>query len=232
MLRIYIFRVCKSESTAEHPLKNAGAPLAYFQKKAEGESGERRELTLLEGALLSYAIDNENAGTKSIGLLEKDEFGKLRFTKNGENDREIEFSFSHSGELLVLAISDSGAVGIDVEENKSECSPGVEERFLSGFYPEYTDLNPEIYEVFFDGDGLSSEPVFGATLSDSSPEFFRRWTAMEALVKMQGEGISAYKRAREIMAGAELFAFTREDGKRSYTVTLAHKKQSDEIKNI
>ena len=226
MLRIYIFRVCKGENRAEHPRANAGAPLAYFQKKAESESGERRELTLLEGELLSFAMARENTSAKPSDSLEKGKFGKLRFAKSGENEPKTEFSFSHSGEVLALSISENGAVGIDVEENKSEYSTGVEEKFLSGFYPEYSYVNAEIYEVYRDGEGLSCAPIDGALPPSGDADFFSRWTAMEALLKMQGEGLSAYKRAREIMEVADLFAFECEVGEKSYTVTVAREKQT------
>lgn len=229
MVRIYVFDVGGEEKAAERRRYKPSAPLAYFEKKAAGEPPERSALTRLEGELLCYVLELGHTTVSPDDILQKSEFGKLEFTNNDKNRPKTEISFSHSGEVLALCVSLSGAVGIDVEGVETELPSGVCERFLSGFYPEYSEMNCEVFEVFSEDGGLSLSPLSGIAPPDNLPDGIRRWTAMEALVKMRGRGLSQYKKARELMRSAELFSFSiRTKSGKKYIVTVAEEKKKQE----
>lgn len=80
---------------------------------------------------------------------------------------DIHFSLSHSGNMAVLAISDS-EVGIDVQERR-----GYQERVAKRFYHE-------------------SEIAVIEAISDPAEKancFYQMWTAKEAYIKFTGKGM-------------------------------------------
>ena len=229
MVRIYVFDAGGEKKAAERRRYKPSAPLAYFEKKAAAEPPGRAALTRLEGELLARAMELGHTTVLPDDILQKSEFGKLEFTNKDKNRPKTEISFSHSKELLVLCISLSGAVGIDVEPSDRPLSSGVRERFLSGFYPEYSDIECEIYEALPQGAALSISPLRAVAPPEDSSDDMRRWTAMEALVKMQGGGISSYGDADGIMKSADLFGFVyKSRSGKSYTVTVAKEKEKQE----
>ena len=82
----------------------------------------------------------------------------------------VHFNLSHSGELVVIAVSGGGRVGVDVEQRK--CLPEVEllvQRFFS----------PGEHTAF------AALPV-----EERLPSFFRAWVRKEAALKATGSGIT------------------------------------------
>jgi 4'-phosphopantetheinyl transferase len=89
----------------------------------------------------------------------------------------LHFNVSHSGDLILLAVSEQRDVGVDVERRRAvERVDALITRWLSG--PELEDLAR-----------LSSSG------SDTSDAFLRVWSAKEARLKALGVGISGAARA-------------------------------------
>lgn len=80
----------------------------------------------------------------------------------------IEFNISHSGELLAMAFRSDAAVGVDIEEE----NPRLHVR--------------EIAERFF----APEEAASLQRLPSCESEFYRLWTAKEAVLKAAGLGLA------------------------------------------
>jgi 4'-phosphopantetheinyl transferase len=80
--------------------------------------------------------------------------------------QKIDFNISHSGDLVVCAISDDCQVGVDVER--------VDEIALSDFKNIWTDA--EWQDIQSPGNGLTL--------------FYRYWTMKEAAIKADGRGLN------------------------------------------
>ena len=226
MTHLYVLNTREyKEKKEDNPLASGDYPLAFFKEKARGERGERARLTLLEGELLSFAVRDcfgEKYLTKTI---EKTNFGKLKFANSEKN---IEFSISHGGALLVIAVSDEGACGVDIELCDSRPHKGVEKRFLSGFAPNvrsFSDGCAFLIKKELNGGGR----VTKIALREPSFEydFYTRWTALEAILKMSGDGLASYSRAKELLSSAKLSSgeYETEKGEK-YIITLAVKSKS------
>lgn len=61
--------------------------------------------------------------------FEYGQFGKPRLAPNPESG--LEFSVSHSGDLVLIAVSNGRAVGVDVEMVRADIDPdGIAKRFF------------------------------------------------------------------------------------------------------
>jgi 4'-phosphopantetheinyl transferase len=96
-----------------------------------------------------------------------------------------EFNISHSGEMVVLAVAESGAVGIDIEEIRT-----VDLEDFSRYVPEVANL-PEGY----DADHVNAL-------------FFDCWTQKEAVLKGCGKGLLAPLEQVAVQDGMSLFCET------------------------
>lgn len=90
---------------------------------------------------------------------------------------EVEFNVSHSAGQVAIAISDSGAIGVDIESMKrSSDLLHLAERFFS---------SPE------------AESVRSASDDERAQRFFAYWTAKESVIKAAGGGLSIELRSFE-----------------------------------
>lgn len=100
--------------------------------------------------------------------FEYDEFGKPRLTPTQE--RLLRFNVSHSGDLILIAITRGRVVGVDVERIRTDLDlEEVAARFFS--INEYKRL------ALLDGPGRYEA-------------FFTCWTRKEAYLKARGDGLS------------------------------------------
>jgi 4'-phosphopantetheinyl transferase len=86
-------------------------------------------------------------------------------------DGALEFNVSHSGDRIAIAVSEGGAVGVDIEEIK----------------PRVTELSALARRYFADDE---AEEVLRAPESEALRVFFSIWTAKEAVIKAIGGGLS------------------------------------------
>lgn len=100
--------------------------------------------------------------------FEYDEFGKPGLAPGPR--RQLQFNLSHSGELILIAITVGRAVGVDVEKIRTDLDPDrIATRFFSASERQI----------------LASLPV-----SARYQAFFTCWTRKEAYLKAQGVGLS------------------------------------------
>ncbi|MBT3546573.1 MAG: 4'-phosphopantetheinyl transferase superfamily protein [Flavobacterium sp.] len=106
-------------------------------------------------------------GLKNYGITNLDD---LKVMFNGKpylnNSRNLHFNISHSGNLILCAISDNASIGVDVEKIK----PKILDHFKSYFtVQEWQNI----------------------TINDNSiKRFYDLWTRKEALIKADGRGLS------------------------------------------
>ncbi|MEL6535358.1 MAG: 4'-phosphopantetheinyl transferase superfamily protein [Bacteroidota bacterium] len=82
---------------------------------------------------------------------------------------QLDFNISHSGTLVVTAISTSGRIGIDIEQ--------------------VTAIDLSDFSRFFKAEELDQI----RQANDTSEAFFTLWTQKEALIKADGRGLSLDK---------------------------------------
>lgn len=106
-------------------------------------------------------------GLKNYGITNLDD---LKVTFNGKpylkNSKNLHFNISHSGNMILCAISDKAPIGVDVEKIK----PKILDHFKSYFtVHEWQNI----------------------TFNDNSiKRFYDLWTRKEAMIKADGRGLS------------------------------------------
>jgi 4'-phosphopantetheinyl transferase len=140
-----------------------------------------RQATLFGKLLLLRALRMafQDTGLQKLQPLESTPYGKP-FLPGGP-----EFNISHSGEIVVLAVARSGAVGIDVEKIHA-----VEIEDFSQYLPEVASLRGQL-----DADRLNHL-------------FFDCWTRKEAVLKGAGKGLLAPLKQVTIQEGSARFCGT------------------------
>ncbi len=134
------------------------------ERKSRIETTKRMET---KAALLGAGLLLDEVLKKSFGLsdieTETNEFGKPSL----KNHPEIHFNLSHSGDVVILTVSDAEC-GVDIESTqKPHEAMGVANRFFSR--NEYAAMM------------LSADP---------NEAFCRLWTLRESYVKMRGKGFA------------------------------------------
>ena len=184
---------------ASLPNRKSCVPLLCFERQLEvdGVSNERtRREKYYVWRLLEYAIKN------SLGA----DASRLCFTK-GKNRKwsceGFEFSLSHSGEALAVAISDR-AVGVDVERIRVRDVNRMAEYML-------TESERAEYENVFDNERVEW--------------LIRKWCQKEAIFKSFDEEIFAPKRIETAAFFTLVTDFELEDEK--YILAVASQFESD-----
>jgi len=83
---------------------------------------------------------------------------------------DCHFNISHSGDFLAIAVTNSGEIGIDIEQLKQK----------SDFYPLVKRCFSEVEQAYW----------MGLPEAQKCKEFYRYWTRKEAFVKATGRGIA------------------------------------------
>lgn len=150
------------------------------------------------------------------------------------------FNFSHSNGVVALAYSyDFSEIGVDLqaEPKRRGVLERVAERFLLSKGKEKETSGEELVsEVKFytlSGEKLAecdedSKPhLVSVTKSQAKRDLLIKWTLLEAVLKMSGDGVSAYGKAEDIeneyMASTESYVFEK-DGKYALSVAFSRRK--------
>lgn len=165
-----------------------------------------------------------------------------------ENPHGASFSISHAGEFAAVLLSDEGECGVDVEPELDYARAArIDKRFLSPLdlsMPK-TNSQPEVIAqrlttpVGFSGCceltvgkiqdviSLSAYPREQRELRelDNTPSLppVSRWTLLEAVLKADGRGFSAYKSAHEIIPHSAARHYLYTEGERKYYISVAVK---------
>jgi 4'-phosphopantetheinyl transferase len=156
-------------------------PLGTLASIRRYQRWEDRQATLFGRLLLLRALRTtcHDTGMQKFQSLDATEHGKP-FIPGGP-----EFNISHSEDMVVLAVTRSGAVGIDIEKIR----PVPIEDF-SRYVPEAADLREK-----YDADHVKSL-------------FFDCWTQKEAVLKGYGTGLLAPLEEVAVKDGTALFSGT------------------------
>lgn len=131
-------------------------PISRYKRWQDRQGTLFGKILLLKALWLQF----NTAGMEKFQLLEVDRYGKP-FIPGGP-----EFSISHSGDIVVLAVIQNGAVGIDIEEIRP-----INIEDFSQPLPEIANLS-EKYDK-----------------NHINPHFFDCWTQKEAVLKGYGKGL-------------------------------------------
>jgi 4'-phosphopantetheinyl transferase len=177
-LQIYVAR---SGSAASDRLGHgylAMMPLGIRESIQHYKRWQDRQATLFGKVLLLRALRTafHDAGMQKFQSLEVTRDGKP-FIPGGP-----EFNISHSEEMVVLAVTKGGAVGIDIEKIRA-----VKIDDFSRYVPEVANLREK-----YDADQVNRL-------------FFDCWTQKEAVLKGNGKGLLAPLEQVVIKQGTALF---------------------------
>ena len=140
--------------------------------------------------------------------IERDENGRPYFL-----NENIDFNLSHDGNMAAVAISDEGAIGIDIQLCRDVVSPRLcekvngyyESKWLSALMAGADQLEDAVMTVY-SSDQEISEVGCVSTLKTDGQDLFCRWASLEAIVKADGRGISGF---RSIEAEKGLFTLRK-----------------------
>ena len=144
-------------------------PENYQNKIKNFRRWQDAQLSLLGLYLLRYSLKQ---------FEKKLDISELNFNSNSKpylNGENLEFNISHSGDIVVCAISDQFEIGIDIEILK--------DIDVGDFKGQMTDN--ELKKVIYANDVTAS--------------FFDFWTQKEAVLKAQGSGIIEFLQSFEII---------------------------------
>ena len=86
-----------------------------------------------------------------------------------QNPKHVSFNLSHSGEWILLGVTQHDALGVDIEQRSDRCTLDIAKRFFAPAEVEQLcELPP----------------------NQQQGEFFHIWTQKEAFIKAVGEGLS------------------------------------------
>lgn len=201
--------------------------------KCESEKKLRTGAYLLLSVLYNKLVFGKD-GYTSLPSIECTGDGKPYFKES-----EVAFNISHSESVSAVCISDTGdAIGIDIQsepKNKRMLERAME-RFFAPIKKNYEETakaedekeaEAEIFFYTFDGEMKEIEEKafaddFRIVNASEEKDMLLKWTAFEALVKMEGCGIGKARRLNEDgVADALCKSACFAKNKVRYAVTLA-----------
>ena len=180
--------------------------------------------------LLASALDQ--LGYSGISAIAKDGCGKPHLLSNRGKVPHI--SISHRPGVALVVICDSDECGADIEREIDEVrAPGIEKRYLSSMHPIFDKAckcNMSLYVM--DRDGNLS---FGEKTTENDYKYLHieknfaprsvteRWTLLEAVMKLDGCGVSGMARFDEIFANVATAHFSLWLDGESYSISVAER---------
>lgn len=161
MVKIYISDTTKLSDEKTFQKYLSQMPKSRQQKIEKLRFSADKELSLLAGILLNYALSDNGIVLKDDDII-KGENGKPHL-KNSE----LFFNLSHSGKIAMCAVSDKD-IGCDVERIK--------------------DIDLKIAKRFF-SDEEYAYILSLSDYEKQKDSFFRLWTLKESFMKITGHGL-------------------------------------------
>lgn len=172
---IHIYYSYLSEQNHESLLKNdlPKFETGYREKIKRYRRWQDAQSSLLGRILLFKGVEEIYKGNPHDKIMKHTKYNKPYF-----EDDLIRFNISHSGEIVVCALSDEHELGIDIEMVRDI---------------EITDFKSHMTENEWDT----------IILSDNEKDsFFRYWTQKEAVIKAHGHGLTIPLNSFEICDNA------------------------------
>lgn len=137
---------------------------AEHSKAARFKNAQDRTSYVAAHALTRWALAAELSGQAAADLR----FRENEYGKPGLIGHDLHFNLSHTHDMAVVALCRSGPVGVDVEQiNPTHAHPGLAQDIFT----------PEEFQT------LQNQPGFAAA-------FTALWTAKEAIIKAEGQGLA------------------------------------------
>lgn len=152
----------------------------------------------------------------------------------------VKFSVSHRKGVALVALSDEGEIGTDIELCLSEeRMMGIGKRYLDGLdFAAAPTFDTEIYysslsaggtvENFTDISNIDNNTLQYSTIT-ADESAYARWTVLEAVLKLDGGGFGALGRAGELISASQIHAAMIDYRGRSYAVCAARCAMTDKI---
>ena len=160
-------------------------------------------------------------------VIEKNEYGKPYFV-----DGSCHFSISHGKGLCAVLLTDEGECGVDIEpEIEPTRAKKIDTRFLCDRLP-VRPLKRDIelrLELTGGANAQEPKPSGEVEIQGVEVESFdkmpitAKWTVLEAVLKMSGEGFAAFSKRLEIAAVAGTKTLFAGGGQNPFYVTVAVK---------
>lgn len=166
-----------SEENHENLLKNelVKFPTAFQEKIKRYRRWQDAQLSLLGRVLLFKGIKNNYDQDYQNKEIQYTEYNKPYF-----EDDLIQFNISHSGNIVVCAISDQSDIGIDIEITSNI---------------EIVDFKLQLTENEWNKIVLSN---------NRNEAFFDYWTQKEAVIKAHGHGLTIPLKSFEIIGNTTI----------------------------
>ena len=172
--------------------------LAYVYKKELYKTGEKNRLIRLNWEELSAIASHKKAGEGIFPYeIVRGENGKPGFANS-----DIHFNISHSGNMVLLAVS-SNEIGADIQL--------VDDR--------PAERLDKIAAKVFDTE------IKNKIANEKDPDkkrdiFYRNWTLREAVVKREGRSVFSIGRLDNTLAGSDIFQNLIEIDNEKYWITV------------
>lgn len=166
-----------------------------------------RNLRITGKALLAYALRHD----KKYRTVTLDQYDYSPTNQPVLSGSDVSFSISHSGNMVVCAITDGNTLGIDVERTKP--------------------VKLELMKFYFDRESWFE--IINAP--DVYAEFYRHWTMREAAIKASGLGIDQMELSEmvpedhTIQVRNEIFHCRMIPVRYDYTICAASNKEIDDL---
>lgn len=202
MIYIYFSRIKESNHTTI--LDNY---LSFFSEEFQNRiaryvNWQDAQLSLLGRVLLVKGMEKMNY------KFDKSSINYTIFNKPYTNNDNLNFNISHSGEIVLCALTNIGDIGIDVEK--------INPVIISKFKSQMTDNEWDL--------------VSGS--EDVECSFFNYWTRKEAVMKAHGNGLSIPIKSFEVLEnrsfiGSDSYFLKEIKIQDSYSCHLAMKQSID-----
>ncbi len=191
----------------------------YIKKYPYEKGADKLGHTVAYGMLEAAYREKFNTPPPKIA---KTDLGKPFFTPAMDGDSRF-FNISHSRGYAAVLLTDMGECGVDIEPDAdSRKMEKIKSRFLNKrLKPE--EITAEISvrtEGFSDGLAIEKYSFCDESLTLAVAE----WTILEAVLKADGRGFSAFGEGEELAKKMQSVTFKLTDGVKSVYLTAAIKK--------
>ena len=189
---------------------------SYISSSGKKNQGER---IMVSSLIVSSLINLLEAGyiQKIPQAMKKSENGKPYF-----EDFDLHFNIAHSEDMVAVAYSKDGNIGVDIEgEIKEEIAEKLEIRFpkIAGVKAQKSDTPLQAYIMNDEGKFLPLTPDL------AEDNFTAKWTIAEAIMKCFGGGFSALPSIEKMAEEMQVLTFIFEAEKNKNYISIAMKKQ-------
>ena len=188
---------------------------SYISSSGKKNRGER---IMVSSLIVSSLINLLEAGyiQKIPQAMKKSENGKPYF-----EDSDLHFNIAHSEDMVAIAYSKDGDIGVDIEgEIEEKRAEKLEIRFpkIAGIKAQKSDTDLQAYIMNEVGE------ILPLALDFADDNFTAKWTIAEAVMKCFGGGFSALPSIEKKAEEMQVLTFIFEAENKKNYISVAMKK--------